>query len=230
MRLCHFLHALTIAAALAPLVVVSHSAASDCDSSPAAVCSRCGEKVCVTFVSPATETRSCWDVECEEVCIPAVRCPWHACPTADCDICSAAPLPRYGKVRRVRKLKPVEYECDTCRYEHRIVCRCPNCGPVPHAECACVPLAATSAEQNTRTDEPPMLPSEQALQTSLAPEQTEVAAEPESPQPLVKPRWSDRIRARLVSWKQSFGPQPKPVEGDLSELVGHTRFGNPQAD
>jgi hypothetical protein len=222
------LHALTVAAALASIVVVSHVIASDCDKSPTAVCSRCGEKVCVTFVSPAKETKSCWEVECDEVCIPAVRCPWHHCPKAECDSCGTASLPGCGEVRGVRKLKQVEYECDTCRYEHRIVCRCPKCGPVPHAGCECVPLASTpTQEEAPAVAEVTSGPAADAESASL---QTEPAMQTAMSQAEPKPRWTDRLRARLVNWKRGPEPQPGTDDARLSELIGHTRFGAAQPD
>jgi hypothetical protein len=228
-----FLHALRIGAALASVVAVSFAVASDCETAPTAVCSRCSEKVCVTFVMPATETKTCWDVECEEVCIPAVRCPWHHCSEGECDNCGSAQLPGCGEIRGVRKLKQVEYECDTCRYEHRIVCRCPNCGPVPHAEYDCVPLASTTEQETARavaqfaSAEDAVIDSQSQQTESVTPIPT---ATPEAAQTEPKPRWTDRLRARLVNWKHGHVPQPGTDEGDLSQLIGHTRFAAAQAD
>lgn len=200
------LHALTIVAALASAVAVSHGVASDCDTSPAAVCSRCGEKVCVTFVSPAAHTESCYEVECDEVCVPAMRFPWHRGKKAECGDCVSDARPGCGKVRGVGKLKEVVSKCDTCRSGQRVVCCCPKCGPIPHGKCGCLPpLASASAGDRS----PPV-------------EQAETTA--------TKPHWSDRLRSRVVNWQESFGPQPNTTERDLSRLIGHSRFGAEQSE
>ena len=117
----------------------------------AGICSRCGEKVCVTYASPGKETRQCWDVECVEVCIPPVRFPWQGHDSAGCADCPSTPLPRCGKVRCVRRLKAVEYECDACEYEHRIVRRCHTCGVLPHADCVPPPAAVSAASAASGT-------------------------------------------------------------------------------
>lgn len=36
----------------------------------------CGGKVCMSKVEEVTEERSCWKIECEEICVPRVVCPW----------------------------------------------------------------------------------------------------------------------------------------------------------
>src|SRR5690606_33479596 len=100
---------------------------------------------------------------------------------------------------------------------------------VPHGECDCVPLASTVAGEASVGEQPALQP-ELAAETAPPSPQTEVAAEPGSPQPQEKHRWSDRLRSRLVSWKQSLGPHPQTSEGDLSELIGHTRFGTTLSD
>lgn len=225
---------LTIVVTLAGLLVASHHAASDCiagdcdgagsDSHAggagckrpfARICSRCGEKVCITLASPAKETKTCWDVECTEVCIPAVRFPWHGCPKARCDEHLSTPLPRCGKVRCVRKLKAVEYECDTCQYEQRVVCRCPNCGPVPHADC--VPPPAPISAENGPASRPQTRTDTAAPQT-----RTDSAAPPASPKVEAKAPWSDRILPGLVRRKPRSARQPESVEGGLSRHIGHS--------
>jgi hypothetical protein len=225
------LHALTIAAVLASAIAVSDGAASDCEPSPVAVCSHCGEKVCVAFVSPVTHTESCCDAKCDKVCVPAMRFPWHRGKKAECCDCAAEPRPGCGMFRGARKLKEVVSNCDACRSEQRVVCCCPKCGPVPHGECGSVPLAETPAEMHAQAVEPTeSTKSVAATEAPSAFQETELAADAASPQPQPKPRWSDRLRSRVVSWKESFGPQPRAAEGDLSRLIGHSRFGAEQPE
>ena len=96
------------------LLVVTGCAAChtcpDCDCEPQAGSLK---------VKPEKEERSCWNVECEDVCIPQVGCP--------CDDCCQA---RCGRVRRVAVLKKETYEVDGCKYEWKIHGTCPACGEV----------------------------------------------------------------------------------------------------
>lgn len=34
------------------------------------------DKVCCSTVEEVTEERSCWKIECEEICVPRIVCPW----------------------------------------------------------------------------------------------------------------------------------------------------------
>lgn len=141
------------------------------------VCDMCGDKVCVTYAEPGTVEKHCWQVECEEVCIPAIRWPWRCwgdkdrCDSGEC-VAGCAPT-ACGRVRVVHRLRKETYECDVCKYEHRIECRCTDCCPVTHdggvrglepvpttppiapvispeEPAPAPPLSATSAETNDR--------------------------------------------------------------------------------
>jgi hypothetical protein len=79
-------------------------------------CRSCGG-MCVLKAEPVTEEETCYEVECERVCIPAVRFPWESCRT-----------PRCGRVRLVARLKEETRERKTCSYEWLVVC--PRCGRV----------------------------------------------------------------------------------------------------
>ena len=156
-------------------------------------CSACGagEKVCVTDAKPGTVEKHCWNVECEEVCIPAIRYPWHCwgwgkgvdCDSGACgDGCSQTGC---GRVRVVRRLKKETYEEDVCEYEHRIECRCPVCcpvtqpGPAPHVESlpAMQPIAPP--------EEPAPAPQ---VRTPVAPRQTVDASDRSSLWTIMKER------------------------------------------
>lgn len=77
-------------------------------------CPRC-HAYCQLTVTPDKEEKTCWEIECEEICIPAIRFPWEKC----CE-------PKCGTVISVRRLKKVTYECPTCKYEWTPVCA--SCG------------------------------------------------------------------------------------------------------
>ncbi|MCA9052851.1 MAG: hypothetical protein KDA75_03395 [Planctomycetaceae bacterium] len=78
--------------------------------------------------------KSCYDIECEHICVPKVKLPWQDCCT-----------PRCARVICVHRLKKHTYECgEKCvlTFEAKAVCtrcckpgysRCPtmNCGPGP---------------------------------------------------------------------------------------------------
>ena len=72
-------------------------------------CPQCASKVCVAVPETVKEKRHCWKVECKEICIPKFRWPWQACCTPQC-----------GKVKTVKVLKKVEYECEHCGYQWEI--------------------------------------------------------------------------------------------------------------
>jgi hypothetical protein len=112
-------------------------------------CARCcrGRDVCCATVEEATEEKSCWNVKCEKVCIPAVRLPWEpggskltlfswlnkrakcqcgspATCGEQCDQCAGASegwcAPKCGPVRSIRVLESESYEVKTCRCKWEI--------------------------------------------------------------------------------------------------------------
>jgi hypothetical protein len=79
-------------------------------------CPHCqSEGTCVLKAEQVEEDETCYDVECKEICIPAVRFPWESCRTPKC-----------GRVRVVSKLKEDKRKATTCKYEW--VLTCPRCG------------------------------------------------------------------------------------------------------
>jgi hypothetical protein len=79
-------------------------------------CSECGGGVCRPVAATLKEKKHTWEVECKQICIPAPRWPWELC----CE-------PKCGKVKTVKLLKKVEYECEKCGYQweiHGDACRC----------------------------------------------------------------------------------------------------------
>ena len=83
-------------------------------------CPRC-HRYCQLTVVPTTVEKSCWEIECEEICIPAIRFPWEK----NCE-------PKCGTVITVKRLKKVTYECPSCKCEWTPVCStCGNCCGAP---------------------------------------------------------------------------------------------------
>jgi hypothetical protein len=79
-------------------------------------CHSCG-RACVLKVAQVDSEEDCYEVECEEVCIPAVRFPWQSCHA-----------PRCGRSRLVTKLKIESRPTKICEYEW--VLACPKCGRI----------------------------------------------------------------------------------------------------
>lgn len=77
-------------------------------------CPHCSHpcKICEPQPTTDKEKKHCWCVELKEVCIPHIRWPWQPC----CE------PPKCGRVRTVKVLKKVEYECEKCGYKWEIKC------------------------------------------------------------------------------------------------------------
>jgi hypothetical protein len=80
-------------------------------------CPDCGHKLCVPQAVTLKTKKHCFEVECKDICIPAVKGPCAPC-------CEA---PRCGRVRTVKVLKKVEFECEHCGYKWQVhsVCDAP---------------------------------------------------------------------------------------------------------
>jgi len=79
-------------------------------------CPRC-DKVCCPTPEMIKEKKHCWQVECKEICIPAIKGPFAPC-------CEA---PKCGHVRTVKVLKKVEYECEHCGYKWNVFSKGCDC-------------------------------------------------------------------------------------------------------
>ncbi len=99
---------------LLPLLVMVLANGSFASEFGCPCCQSCGG-TCVLKAEQVEEDETCYDVECKEVCIPAVRFPWETCRTPKC-----------GRVRLVTKLKEDKRKTTTCKYEW--VLTCPRCG------------------------------------------------------------------------------------------------------
>ena len=104
------------------LVIAGFVSAPGCVSNHCArppepiVCPNCHHH-CELEVETVKEARPCFDVECEAICIPPVKLPWHDC---------CAP-PHCAKTRLIHVLVEKEYECERCLYKWKPVC-CEACG------------------------------------------------------------------------------------------------------
>jgi hypothetical protein len=112
--------------------------------------------------------KSCWEIECEEICIPRVVFPWQkwkakrdgSC--GSCDACgdgrgSCCTVNNGARVKVVKKLKKKKYECPKCKYEWAPACGaqsgCSTCGQADCCDANCdaaeseVPVPAVEAEK-----------------------------------------------------------------------------------
>lgn len=148
--------AMSLAASTAP-------AACGCGDSTEDGCCRAA---CVYTPEKGTVEKHCWCVECKEICISEVRCPWEpggskltcfswlqffkqgpadcgdTCGCSDCcggcetDACCCA-KPRCGKVLCVRDLKKEKYEVDVCKWKAEIRRLPPCCCERCHGNAGC---------------------------------------------------------------------------------------------
>ncbi len=81
------------------------------------VCPRCHEH-CTLEIEKVSESNTCYEVECEAICVPRVKLPWK-------DGCEP---PQCARTRLVHVLVEKEYECERCHYKWTPVC-CENCKP-----------------------------------------------------------------------------------------------------
>lgn len=84
-----------------------------CDNS---CCESQGCKSCRLHVETLKVKKSCFYVECKEICIPPVRFPWQKCCELKC-----------GKVKTVRVLKKHDYTCEKCGYKWTVDDLCGAC-------------------------------------------------------------------------------------------------------
>ncbi len=72
-------------------------------------------QICCPEVTTEKVVKDGWDVECHEICIPPIHCPWT-------DPCR----PRCGKVIVVKRLKEDSLECgERCLLEYKLTDPCP---------------------------------------------------------------------------------------------------------
>ncbi|HEX6987421.1 MAG TPA: hypothetical protein VF170_18730 [Planctomycetaceae bacterium] len=106
-------HFLTLFAAA---LTTATAAAADWPSQFGCPHCRCG-RACVLKVEQVDAEEDCYEVECEEVCIPAVTFPWESCRTPKC-----------GRSRVVARLTEESRPTKECEYEW--VLACPKCGRI----------------------------------------------------------------------------------------------------
>lgn len=126
-----------IALAVALLVAMSHTASaqhrsgcavqSDCTARPTC-CPSCSAR-CIFEAKPITVEKSCYEVDCEPICVPKVRFPWQKC----CE-------PMCAEIKWVNVLKTRTYECEDCEYSWKVEwdgngCSCEDhAAPAPKAD------------------------------------------------------------------------------------------------
>ena len=80
---------------------------------------------CIYTAEKAKETKSCYEVECKEICIPRIVFPWQKCGCGKghkggkgCgDGKGGCGHNRGAKSKSVRVLVKYEYECSVCEYK-----------------------------------------------------------------------------------------------------------------
>ena len=88
------------------------------------VCPKCH---CVLEIEEDKEEKHCYKVECEEICIPEVRFPWHMLGRKKCcGMAKCSGPPRCARVKTIRVLKKEEYECKKCKCKWTP--KCTKCG------------------------------------------------------------------------------------------------------
>lgn len=123
--------ALLVAASWAPSVLAGPGC---CDETN---CPTCCEScaVCVGGPERVTEEKHCWCVECEEICVPRVRCPWEP---------GGSPLTCFKWLHRACGAGGCcdtcgDTCCDTCCDEGCCGgCGCQPCGCQPCGKVKCV--------------------------------------------------------------------------------------------
>lgn len=188
--------------ALAPLIggLVLIGAASL--ASAGIRCPQCA-KYCKLSIEDSEESRHCWTIECEDVCVPRVVFPWqnrkhHRCNKNGCtgcatDHCQCCVRHNGAFVVRVRKLKKHKYTCPRCDYVWE----------VKHVGCTDA-SAETDDEQSKdkHKGEPTSSDAESSAgdkpATPPSPEELPALneAQVEAPQPSPSPRPSVRSRRR----------------------------------
>lgn len=70
-------------------------------------CPHCEHRACAPTPTTIVEKKHCWEVECKDICVPKFKWPWEKCDSP----------PPCGRVKTVKELKKVEYECEKCGYK-----------------------------------------------------------------------------------------------------------------
>lgn len=79
-------------------------------------CCFCQAGRCSVEVEKEEVDVTCFDVECETICIPPLRFPWEC-----------GPLKKCGKVRTVKKLVSDKTKKTVCVYDWSAITCCPDC-------------------------------------------------------------------------------------------------------
>jgi hypothetical protein len=146
---------------LGVLATCGHSrAATDC-ADGMACCQRCGrpaacvETVCQVVCEVKKETKTCWCVECQEICPLLPGCKHESC--------ECPPPPRCGHPKCVKKLVKKEYQVETPVYKCVVQHWCADCcrggsSDVPAAAPRSAPAPASRAMPPAPIPAPPASP------------------------------------------------------------------------
>lgn len=130
---------------------------------PAGCCApcECAPLVCRPVWETVPVTKTCFDVECKEICIPKVALPWQqGCNHSRC-----------GKVIAVKTLKKREYECGhkcVCVWHVEPVCCASDCKPqCSQPQLDAIPLPPPSAPHYDGPTPPPPAPGTGTAESQL---------------------------------------------------------------
>ena len=80
----------------------------------------CDHCPCYPTIEEVAVKKKCFDVECEQICVPKVRLPWPffgrlGCKGKGCDCLRGCSGTQCGHIKTIRVLKTDSYECTECR-------------------------------------------------------------------------------------------------------------------
>jgi hypothetical protein len=73
-------------------------------------CPDCGHKVCQPTPAIIKEKKTAYQCDCKDICIPGIKGPFAAC----------SEPPKCGRVRTIKVLRKIEYECEKCGYQWNV--------------------------------------------------------------------------------------------------------------
>jgi hypothetical protein len=121
-----------------PVARAAPAAGPDAAAACAGVhCHHCG-KVCRLTIDTEDVTRTCFEVECQPICIPPVTFPWQASPCGH-GTCAGSPWPadKCARIRYVRVPMQREYKAGercVCKWDVQDACQAPQVEPLPAPE------------------------------------------------------------------------------------------------
>ena len=88
----------------------------------------CDHCPCYPTIEEVTVKKPCFEVECEQICVPKVRLPWpffgrHLSKVKGCDCLRGCSGTQCGHTKTIRVLKVESYECIECQCNWDVNCK-----------------------------------------------------------------------------------------------------------